>query len=116
VNKNFWRIGTRYVELDLFEKGYPYVWGDGVTDWGYLDNLKECDFSINALSNLTLLNNEIIAEMKANRLSSVQVSLYSMDSDIHDSIAKLPGSFYTTRDAILKLRIFPDGKCSPKTR
>jgi len=26
-----------------------------------------------------------------------------MDSDIHDSIIKLPGSFYKTRDAILKL-------------
>jgi len=39
-NKKFWRIGTRYVDLDLFDKGYPYVWGSGVTDWGYLDYLK----------------------------------------------------------------------------
>jgi hypothetical protein len=46
---------------------------------------------------------EIIAEMKANRLSSVQVSLYSMKADIHDSITKLPGSFLKTRDAILRL-------------
>jgi radical SAM protein with 4Fe4S-binding SPASM domain len=69
----------------------------------FLRKAKEYDFSINVLSNLTLLNDEIIAEMKANRLSSVQVSLYSMNSDIHDSITKLPGSFYKTRDAILKL-------------
>lgn len=69
----------------------------------FMQKAKEYDFSINVLSNLTLLNNEIIAEMKANRLSSVQVSLYSMDSDIHDSITKLPGSFYKTRGAILKL-------------
>jgi radical SAM protein with 4Fe4S-binding SPASM domain len=41
--------------------------------------------------------------MKANRLSSVQVSLYSMEPEIHDSITKLPGSFYKTRDAILRL-------------
>ena len=41
MDKNFWRIGTRYVDLDIFEKGYPYVWGDGVTDWGYLDFLKD---------------------------------------------------------------------------
>jgi MoaA/NifB/PqqE/SkfB family radical SAM enzyme len=53
--------------------------------------------------NLTLLNDEIIAEMKANRLSSVQVLLYSIDAEIHDSITKLPGSFVKTRDAILKL-------------
>jgi radical SAM protein with 4Fe4S-binding SPASM domain len=69
----------------------------------FLRKAKEYDFSINILSNLTPLNDEIIAEMKANRLSSVQVSLYSMKSEVHDSITKLPGSFYKTRDAILRL-------------
>jgi len=69
----------------------------------FLRKAKEYDFSINVLSNLTLLNDEIIAEMKANRLSSVQVSLYSMNSDIHDSITQLPGSFIRTKEAILKL-------------
>ena len=69
----------------------------------FLRKAKEYDFSINVLSNLTLLNDEIIEEMKANRLSSVQVSLYSMNSDIHDSITKHPGSFYKTKDAILRL-------------
>jgi radical SAM protein with 4Fe4S-binding SPASM domain len=69
----------------------------------FLRKAKEYDFSINVLSNLTLLDDEIIAEMKANRLSSVQVSLYSMEPDIHDSITKLKGSFYKTRNAVLKL-------------
>jgi radical SAM protein with 4Fe4S-binding SPASM domain len=69
----------------------------------FLRKAKKYDFSINVLSNLTLLSDEIIAEMKANRLSSVQVSLYSMEPEIHDSITKLPGSFYKTRDAILRL-------------
>jgi radical SAM protein with 4Fe4S-binding SPASM domain len=69
----------------------------------FLRRAKEYDFSLNVLSNLTLLNDEIIAEMKASRLSSVQVSLYSMNPEIHDSITNLPGSFYKTRDAILKL-------------
>ncbi|MDR2816457.1 MAG: radical SAM protein [Proteiniphilum sp.] len=69
----------------------------------FLHKAKEYDFSIGILSNLTLLNDDIIAEMKANRLSSVQVSLYSMNPEIHDSITKLPGSFYKTRDAILRL-------------
>ena len=41
MNKKFWRIGISYVDLDLFEKGFPYVHGDGVTDWGYLDYLKD---------------------------------------------------------------------------
>jgi sulfatase maturation enzyme AslB (radical SAM superfamily) len=72
----------------------------------FLDSLrkaKEYDFSITILSNLTLLNDEIVAEMKANRLSSVQVSLYSMNPEIHDGITKMPGSFVKTRDAILRL-------------
>jgi sulfatase maturation enzyme AslB (radical SAM superfamily) len=69
----------------------------------FLRKAKEYDFSINILSNLTLLNDEIIKEMKENRLSSVQVSLYSMDPEIHDSITRLKGSFYKTRDNILRL-------------
>jgi len=43
----------------------------------FVRRAKDYDFSLNILSNLTLLNDEIIAEMQANRLSSVQVSLYS---------------------------------------
>jgi radical SAM protein with 4Fe4S-binding SPASM domain len=69
----------------------------------FLRRAKDNDLSINILSNLTLLNDEIIAEMKENRLSSVQVSLYSMKPEIHDSITKLPGSFIKTHDAIIKL-------------
>jgi radical SAM protein with 4Fe4S-binding SPASM domain len=69
----------------------------------FLRKAKEYDFSINILSNLTLLNDEIIKEMKENRLSSVQVSLYSMTPEIHDSITQLKGSFYKTRDNILRL-------------
>jgi radical SAM protein with 4Fe4S-binding SPASM domain len=41
--------------------------------------------------------------MKENRLSSVQVSLYSMKPEIHDSITRLKGSFYKTRDNIVRL-------------
>jgi len=69
----------------------------------FLRKCKEYDFSVNILSNLTLLNDEIIAEMKANRLSSVQVSLYSMTPEIHDEITQLKGSFEKTKASILKL-------------
>jgi len=69
----------------------------------FLHKCKEYDFSVNILSNLTLLNDEIISEMKENRLSSVQVSLYSMNPDIHDEITQLKGSFYRTKASILKL-------------
>jgi radical SAM protein with 4Fe4S-binding SPASM domain len=69
----------------------------------FLRKAKEYDFSINILSNLTLLNDEIVAEMKAARLSSVQVSLYSTNQEIHDAITKLPGSFEKTNNSILRL-------------
>jgi len=69
----------------------------------FLRKAKDYDFSINILSNLTLLNDEIIAEMKANRLSGVQVSLYSMKAEIHDSITQVSGSFEKTKAAILRL-------------
>ena len=73
----------------------------------FIDFLKKCNeynFSVNVLSNLTLLNKDIIEEMKKNRLLSVQVSLYSMDSIIHDAITQIKGSFEKTKNAILKLK------------
>jgi len=69
----------------------------------FLREAKECDFSINVLSNLTMLDDRILAEMKASRLSGVQVSLYSMRPEIHDGITRLPGSFERTKGAILRL-------------
>lgn len=69
----------------------------------FLKAAKEYDFSVNILSNLTLLNDDIINAMKETRLSSVQVSLYSMNAEHHDYITKLSGSFEKTKNAILKL-------------
>lgn len=69
----------------------------------FLRKCKEYDFSVNVLSNLTLLNDEIIKEMKTNPLLGVQVSLYSMNSSIHDEITQMKGSFKKTKNAILKL-------------
>jgi radical SAM protein with 4Fe4S-binding SPASM domain len=69
----------------------------------FLRKCKEYDFSVNVLSNLTLLDNDIIKEMKANPLLGVQVSLYSMNPDIHDEITQMKGSFEKTKSAILKL-------------
>jgi radical SAM protein with 4Fe4S-binding SPASM domain len=70
---------------------------------GFLRKCKEYDFSVNVLSNLTLLNDEIIEEMRTNPLLGVQVSLYSMNSNIHDEITQMKGSFEKTKNAILKL-------------
>lgn len=80
--------------------------GEPMLHKNFCDFLKKCreyDFSVNVLSNLTLLNDKIIKEMKMNPLLGVQVSLYAMDSDIHDEITQIKGSFEKTKNAILQL-------------
>jgi len=69
----------------------------------FLGKCKEYNFSVNVLSNLTLLDNKILDEMKKTPLLGVQVSLYAMDSSIHDEITQMKGSFEKTKNAILKL-------------
>jgi len=69
----------------------------------FLKKCKEYDFSVNVLSNLTALNAEILAEMRAYPLLGVQVSLYSMKPEIHDEITQSIGSFEKTKIGILKL-------------
>ncbi len=69
----------------------------------FLKKCKEYNFSVNILSNLTLLNDEILDEIRKNPLIGVQVSLYSMNPDIHDDITKKKGSFEKTKKSILKL-------------
>lgn len=66
----------------------------------FLKKCRENDFSVNVLTNLTLLNNEILREMKANPLLGVQVSLYSMDATIHDEITQVKNSFVKTMTGI----------------
>lgn len=70
---------------------------------GFLKKCRELELSVNVLSNLTLLTDDIISEMKKNPLLSVQASLYSMDAAVHDSITKLSGSFEKTKAGILRL-------------
>jgi radical SAM protein with 4Fe4S-binding SPASM domain len=80
--------------------------GEPMLHKNFVDFLRKCNeynLSVNVLSNLTLLNDEIIKEMKANPLLDVQVSLYSMDSNIHDEITQMKGSLEKTKNAILKL-------------
>jgi len=66
----------------------------------FLSLCGQYNFSINLLSNLTLLSEEILQMLVENPLVSVQTSLYSMNEAIHDSITHLSGSFKKTIDAI----------------
>lgn len=69
----------------------------------FLRRCRELDLSVNILSNLTLLSDEIIEEMKKNPLLSVQTSIYAINPDIHDNITKLHGSLKKTIDGLKKL-------------
>lgn len=64
---------------------------------------REKDLKISILSNLISLKDEQIQALKEVNLSLIQVSLYSMDPDVHDFITTVKGSFERTKSAIEKL-------------
>ena len=64
---------------------------------------REKDLKISILSNLSALKDDQIAALKEVNLSLIQVSLYSMDPEIHDFITTVPGSFERTKASIEKL-------------
>lgn len=61
------------------------------------------DLIISILSNLISLKDEQIPILKEANVSLIQVSLYSMDPEIHDYITTVKGSFEKTKTAIEKL-------------
>ena len=69
----------------------------------YLKAAKDLDFYVHVLSNLVLLDDEMIQIMKEGNVCGIQTSLYSMIPAHHDAITTLPGSFERTKNNILKL-------------
>ena len=64
---------------------------------------REKDLKITILSNLISLKDDQIERLKAVNLSLIQVSLYSMNPDIHDFITTVKGSYEKTKASIEKL-------------
>lgn len=60
------------------------------------------DLIVSVLSNLTLCDDSMVQLLKDNQVF-VQVSLYSMDSTIHDGITQRKGSWMKTKSAIERL-------------
>lgn len=69
----------------------------------FLMKCRECDMSVNVLSNLTLLDDDIICEMKRNPLLGVQTSIYSMKPEIHDAITNSRNSLQKTINGVVSL-------------
>ncbi len=61
-----------------------------------LRHAREKDFSISILSNLTLLNDEIISALKDANIDLLQASVYSMNPEEHDYITQVEGSHART--------------------
>lgn len=61
------------------------------------------DLKISILSNLISLKEEQVSILKDINVSLIQVSLYSMDPEVHDFITTVKGSFLKTKSAIEKL-------------
>ena len=71
---------------------------------GILQKCRALDFSVNVLSNLTLLTDAMMDEMVKNPLLSVQTSIYSMTDSVHDAITGVHGSLNKTISGLRKLQ------------
>lgn len=69
----------------------------------FLKAAKDRDFYVHVLSNLVLLDDEIVEIMRDGNTCGVQVSLYSMNPEHHDAITTVKRSFEKTKAVILKL-------------
>ncbi len=72
----------------------------------FINECRKNNFSINLLSNLTLLTDSLLDAFIQTPMLSVQTSLYSMNADVHDSITMAKGSFEKTIKAIERLYEF----------
>lgn len=69
----------------------------------FLVKCRSYNLSVNLLTNLTLLTDNLLDIIADNCLVSVQTSLYAMDEMVHDGIARQQGSFQKTIGAIKRL-------------
>lgn len=100
----FYRILDQAKELNLLH--ITISGGEPMLHPRFVNFVKKCreyDMSVNVLSNLTLLNEKMISEMKKNPLLSVQTSVYSMHPDVHDGITRRINSLSRTCISVRKL-------------
>ena len=64
---------------------------------------REKDFKISILSNLISLTDSQVKALKEINISLIQVSLYSMNPEVHDFITTVKGSWLKTKNSIEKL-------------
>lgn len=62
----------------------------------------ELNLNFIIFSNMTLCDEKRIAFLKEVQPQFINVSMYSMDSAVHDAITQVPGSWLRTHDAVVK--------------
>ena len=103
-DKFFYRILDQAQEMKLLH--ITISGGEPMLHPHFVDFIKRCreyDMSVNVLSNLTLLDENMIREMKNNPLLSVQTSVYSMRPEVHDGITRHKNSLKKTCTSVRKL-------------
>ena len=68
-----------------------------------LKHAREKDFIISVLSNITLLNDDIIQALKEANINFLQASVYSMNPEEHDYITQIEGSHAKTIRSLERL-------------
>lgn len=68
-----------------------------------LTHARNNDFSIAILTNGTQISDSLIDSIKVNNVGIIQISLYSLNSDIHDFITQHQGSHARTMSSIHRL-------------
>ena len=76
-----------------FSGGEPFLHPEFLN---LLQSARKNDFMVNILSNGTLIDAEAIKVMKEININMIQISVYSMDANIHDSITQISGSLKKT--------------------
>ncbi|MBQ7159788.1 MAG: radical SAM protein [Treponema sp.] len=69
----------------------------------FIKYVKSKKLALTILTNLTLLDDEIIAILAEGKLSNIQVSLFSLDENVQDLITGLKGSLTKVKENLNKL-------------
>lgn len=91
------RMGTVQV---TFSGGEPFV---DKNIFEYISYARRIDLSVGIMTNGTLIDSDTIEFLSMENLSFIQISLYSMDPTIHDTITGIRGSWNLTKLCIDKI-------------
>jgi MoaA/NifB/PqqE/SkfB family radical SAM enzyme len=91
---------------DMGVEQITFSGGEPMLHPGFLPAVSKADWDglkLRIFSNLVMLNDDMLAALKAFHIHEIQTSLYSVDPAIHDRVTQLPGSCESTKRGIERL-------------